>query len=239
MRHGLTLGEAARVVPRRSAGSTSSCASSPMEGYDPTRAPGFGWPLGERAWVNPSPNLASPGAARIYPGTVLLEGTELSEGRGTTRPLELFGAPGLDVPRLLAVDGAPRRRSGCAAAASGRASSCRRSTSTWASCAPASSSTSTTAAYRHDAFRPYRLVALFLKALRAWRPDYALWRDFVYEYESGRLPIDVINGGPALREWVDDDAATPADLDALLVPDERAWDDERRALLMYPESTRP
>ncbi len=68
--------------------------------------------------------------------------------------------------------------------------------------------------YDHEAFRPWRLFALAFKALRRLRPDYPLWRDFPYEYEEGRLAIDVINGSPLLREWVDDPAATPADLEA-------------------------
>jgi hypothetical protein len=65
------------------------------------------------------------------------------------------------------------------------------------------------------------------------RPDYPLWREFVYEYERDRLAIDVINGGDALRAWVDDPAATPADLDALATPDEDAWRAERDAVLLY------
>ena len=71
-----------------------------------------------------------------------------------------------------------------------------------------------TPGYAHDAFRPWRLVGLAFKALRALRPDYPLWRDFPYEYET-RLPIDVINGGSVLRQWVDDPAARPGDLDAV------------------------
>ena len=67
--------------------------------------------------------------------------------------------------------------------------------------------------YDHEAFRPWRLVALAFKALRRLRPDYPLWRDFPYEYERDRLAIDVINGGELLRRWVDDPAATPADLE--------------------------
>ncbi|MGD2084071.1 MAG: DUF1343 domain-containing protein, partial [Chromatiales bacterium] len=65
------------------------------------------------------------------------------------------------------------------------------------------------------------------------RPDYELWRDFPYEYEHERLAIDLINGSPLLREWVDDAAAGPADLDALAVADEAAWREEREAFLLY------
>jgi uncharacterized protein YbbC (DUF1343 family) len=89
------------------------------------------------------------------------------------------------------------------------------------------------ASYDHEAFRPWRLFALAFKALRRLRPDYPLWRDFPYEYEHGRLAIDVINGGEQLRRWVDDPAATPADLDSLAGPDEAAWRSERRAVLLY------
>jgi hypothetical protein len=88
-------------------------------------------------------------------------------------------------------------------------------------------------AYDHEAFRPWRLVALAFKALRKLRPDYMLWRDFPYEYERDRLAIDLINGGTLLREWVDDPAATPVDLDVLVKADEEAWREEREPVLLY------
>jgi hypothetical protein len=75
--------------------------------------------------------------------------------------------------------------------------------------------------YDHQAFKPWRLQALAFKAIRRLYPDYPLWRDFPYEYEFGKLAIDVINGSPLLREWVDDAGAAPGDLDALTIPDER------------------
>ena len=87
--------------------------------------------------------------------------------------------------------------------------------------------------YDHGAFRPWRLIALALKALRRLHPEYPLWADFPYEYEFKRRPIDVINGSELLRRWVDDPAATPADLDALAVPDEGAWRSERQPALLY------
>ena len=89
------------------------------------------------------------------------------------------------------------------------------------------------AAYDHAAFQPWRLQALGFKAIRSLYPDYDLWRDFPYEYEFDKLAIDVINGGPGLREWVDDAAAQPGDLDALTAPDEAAWGDARRPHLLY------
>ena len=83
------------------------------------------------------------------------------------------------------------------------------------------------------AFRPWRLQALAFKALRRLRPDYELWRDFPYEYEHGRLAIDLINGGEQLRAWVDDEHALPGDLDAAAQRDERSWQQERDAFLLY------
>jgi hypothetical protein len=87
--------------------------------------------------------------------------------------------------------------------------------------------------YDHEAFRPWRLQALAFKALRQLQPDYDLWRNFPYEYERQRLAIDVINGSEILREWVDDPAAEPADLDARAEPDEAAWREEREAVMLY------
>jgi uncharacterized protein YbbC (DUF1343 family) len=87
--------------------------------------------------------------------------------------------------------------------------------------------------YDHAAFRPWRLQALAFKAIRRLHPDYNLWRDFAYEYEFDKLAIDVINGSPLLREWVDDEASVSRDLDALVTPDERDWEEVRRAYLRY------
>ena len=89
------------------------------------------------------------------------------------------------------------------------------------------------AAYDHEAFKPWRLVALAFKALRRLKPDYPLWRNFAYEYERDRRAIDVINGSPLLREWVDDPAAKPADLETMLDADEAAWRVAREPSLLY------
>ncbi|MEB2283752.1 MAG: hypothetical protein B6D46_15900 [Polyangiaceae bacterium UTPRO1] len=232
MRHGLTMGELARWFVRTQRLDVE-CEIVAMEGWRPDAGPGYGWPLGERSWVNPSPNVPSLSTTRTYPGTVLFEGTTLSEGRGTTRPLELFGAPDLEARSLLrAMESlAPAWLRGC------RLRPC------WfeptfhkhagALCAGIQIHVDDPA-YDHAAFRPWRLAALALKAVRRLRPDYPLWRDFLYEYEPGRLAIDVISGGDSLRRWVDDAAATPGDLDALASGDEAAWEAERRAILLYP-----
>ena len=232
MRHGLTMGELARwfIATLRL---DVDCEVVPMQGWQPPAPPGFGWPLGERSWVNPSPNAPSLSMARCYAGSVMLEGTSLSEGRGTTRPLEVLGAPDLEAEALLREMHklAPQWLRGC------RLRPC------WFEptfhkhagglCAGFQVHVEDPAHYDHEAFRPWRLFALALKALRRLRPNYPLWRDFPYEYEQQRLAIDVINGSELLRRWVDDPAATPADLDAMATPDETAWRAERQQLLLY------
>ncbi|MEO8604964.1 MAG: DUF1343 domain-containing protein [bacterium] len=231
MRHGLTLGELAGWFVRRHR-LDLECEVIAMDGWTPAAAPGFGWPLGARTWVNPSPNAANLFMARAYPGTVMLEGTTLSEGRGTTRPLELFGAPDLDAHRLLDTMArlAPDWLAGCRLRACWFEPTFHKHVGQL--CAGLQVHLED-ASYDHPRFRPWRLQALAFKALRTLRPDYPLWRDFAYEYEHDRLAIDLINGGPQLREWVDDPAATPADLEALAAPEEQAWRDERDAVLLY------
>ena len=203
-----------------------------MDGWRPDEGPGFGWPLGERVWVNPSPNAPNLNMARAYAGTVMLEGTTLSEGRGTTRPLELFGAPDIDAKRVLAEMRAlaPHWLEGCALRDIWFEPTFHKHVGTLCNGLHIHAES---AFYDHGAFKPWRLQALAFKAIRRLYRDYPLWRDFPYEYEFGKLAIDVINGGPALREWVDESAASPADLDALTAPDERAWAEARRPFLLY------
>jgi uncharacterized protein YbbC (DUF1343 family) len=231
MRHGLTLGELARWYIA-SARLNVDCQVVPLEGWSPAAAPGYGWPLGLRAWVNPSPNAANLWMARAYPGTVMLEGTSLSEGRGTTRPLELVGAPELDVRSLLAEmqHFAPHWLAGCRLRPCSFEPTFHKHVGKL--CAGFQIHVEDPS-YDHLAFRPWRLVALTLKALRRLRPDYPLWREFPYEYVKNRLAFDVINGSDLLRSWVDDREAVAADLDALAMPDEKAWHERRRDVLIY------
>ena len=230
MRHGLTLGELGAWFVKKLKLDVDYRVVA-MQGWRPDAAPGFGWPL-RRTWINPSPNAPNLPMARAYAGTVMIEGTTLSEGRGTTRPLELFGAPDLPVRFILSEMGwlAQHWLKGC------RLREC------WfeptfhkhagALCAGIQIHAEGPA-YDHAAFRPWRVVALALKAIRRLDPQYPLWRDFAYEYERTKLAFDVINGGPLLREWVDDARATPADLDALATADEAAWLEERQEFLRY------
>ncbi len=230
MRHGMTLGELAHWFIAKFKIDVD-CRIVKMEGWRPEAAPGYGWPLDERTWVNPSPNAPNLFMARAYAGTVMLEGTTLSEGRGTTRPLELFGAPDIDARRIMKEMRAlaPQWLDGCLLRECWFEPTFHKHVSKL--CNGVQIHTET--AYDHAAFRPWRVQALAFKVIRKLYPDYPLWRDFPYEYEQGKLAIDVINGSSLLREWVDDAAATPGDLDALATPDEHAWKNERRAHLLY------
>jgi len=231
MRHGLTLGELGHWFIETLALDVDYDVIA-MAGWQPSGSPGFGWPLDERAWVNPSPNAANLSMARCYAGTVMLEGTTLSEGRGTTRPLELFGAPDIDARALRGKmeQLAPQWLHGC------RLREC------WFEptfhkhvgklCAGLQIHVDDEA-YDHAAFRPWRLMALAFKSIRLLQGDYPLWRDFPYEYEVGRLAIDLINGGPLLREWVDDPQASVDDLEALAAKDEADWERERESVFLY------
>ncbi len=231
MRHGLTLGEMGQWFVRQF-GLDVDYRVIEMHYWLPEAAPGLGWPQ-ERLWINPSPNAANLNMARAYAGTVMLEGTTMSEGRGTTRPLEvLFGAPDVDAAAVLAEMErfAPQWLAGCALRPCWFEPTFHKHAGTLCSALMVHAEGPF---YDHRAFRPWRLQALAFKAIRRLYPDYPLWRDFPYEYEFERLAIDVINGGPALREWVDDAGSAPTDLEALAGTDEAAWRDAVGPLLLY------
>ena len=231
MRHGMTLGELGHWFIHRFRLEVAYRVIE-MQGYDPAAGPGFGWPLGDRAWINPSPNAPNLSMARAYPGTVMVEGATISEGRGTTRPLELFGAPDIDARAVIAEMKAfaPEWVKGCVLRDMWFEPTFHKHVGKLCSGVQIHVEGPH---YDHAAFRPWRVQALGFKAIRRLYPDYDLWRDFPYEYAFGKLPIDVINGGPALREWVDDPASTAADLDAIAGPDEAAWVETRKPFLIY------
>jgi uncharacterized protein YbbC (DUF1343 family) len=230
MRHGLTLGELGHWFVDHYKLDVDYRVIA-MEGWRPGEGPGFGWPA-DRIWINPSPNAANLNMARCYAGTVMLEGATLSEGRGTTRPLELFGAPDIDARAVMSEmeSFAPQWIEGC------------KLREIWfeptfhkhvGQLCHGIQIHAEGGFYGHEAFRPWRLQSLAFKAIRRLMPDYPLWRDFPYEYAFGKLAIDVINGGPGLREWVDDAASEAGDLDALAWPDEADWIAESRPFLLY------
>src|SRR6476661_4020296 len=164
MRHGLTMGELGRWFVKHFNLEVDYRVIE-MDGWAPDAAPGFGWP-DDRVWINPSQNAANLNMARAYAGTVMLEGTTLSEGRGTTRPLELFGAPDLESGALLSKMEAlaPEWMRGC------RLREC------WFEptfhkhagklCAGIQIHVEDGAYYDHEAFRPCHLQPLAFKAIR-------------------------------------------------------------------------
>ena len=230
MRHGMTLGEMGHWFVDHFKLDVDYRVIA-MEGWAP-EGPGFGWPQ-DRIWINPSPNAASLNMARSYAGTVMIEGATLSEGRGTTRPLEvLFGAPDLDAKAVLAQMHrfAPQWLAGCALRECWFEPTFHKHAGQQCNALMIHAEGNF---YDYAAFRPWRLQALAFKAIRQLHPDYALWRDFPYEYVFDKLAIDVINGGPVLREWVDDPTAQAGDLEAAAAADEAAWADTRARFLLY------
>ncbi|MEL7197103.1 MAG: DUF1343 domain-containing protein [Pseudomonadota bacterium] len=232
MRHGLTLGEMGHWFIEHF-GLDVDYRVIAMEGWQPD-GPGCGWPT-DRTWINPSPNAASLNMARCYAGTVMIEGATVSEGRGTTRPLEvLFGAPDIDAGAVWAEMQrlAPEWCSGAAVRDCWFEPTFHKHVGQLCN---ALMMHAEGPHYTHDAFKPWRMQALAFKAIRRLYPDYEIWRgkDFAYEYTEDVLAIDVINGGPSLREWVDDADAVPGDLDALASADEAAWVEQVRHHLLY------
>ena len=150
-------------------------------------------------WVMPSPNIPTPDTALVYPGMVLLEGTNISEGRGTTRPFELTGAPWIDPMELtfaLESAGVP--------GASFRPAVFRPTFDkfTGDDCGGVQ-------IYITDrtAFRPVLCAVAVIRAVSDLCPEDFRWLDPPYEYETEKPPIDIIYGGPGLREGIDSGAA--------------------------------
>ncbi len=231
MRHGLTMGELGLwFIDTLQLNVDYQLIA--MQGWQPEAAPGYGWCLGEREWINPSPNAPNLSMARCYAGTVMLEGTTLSEGRGTTRPLELFGAPDIQAKQVIKSMQAlaPTWLQGCILRECWFEPTFHKHQGQLCSGVQMHVEAPH---YQHQQFQPWRIQALGFKAIRQRYPDYGLWRDFPYEYAFGKLPIDVINGSALLREWVDDPHATPSDLDTLTRPDEQAWQQSCQAYLRY------
>ena len=231
MRHGLTLGEAA-LWYRKHKGLELELDVVAMQGYHPETGPGFGWPMEELSWVNPSPNMPRLSNARQYAGTVLFEGTNFSEGRGTTIPLEVFGAPGWSgdslKQKMLAT--APQWLRGCRL----RACHFEPTFHKFSGELCGGLQVHVDASFYHpQEFKPYRMASLFLKSVRELYPDFALWRDPPYEYEAEKLPIEILSGSGDLVKWVEDPAATPGDWDEFLAADEKLWLEERQEFLLY------
>lgn len=216
VRHGLTIAELLSWVTSREAISRDAIRVVPMRGWH--RSMSFsdtGLP-----WVLPSPNMPTPDTAVVYPGGCLIEGTRLSEGRGTTRPFEIWGGPevdsralaGLEVPGavLRPIEFTPtfQKHAGC---------TCRgvqvHVTDAWV-------------------FRPYEAYLRWVAAALKTVSKADRWRTETYEFVSDRPAIDLLTGGPEFRTAVDADAA----LDDVLANESAGaarFDDERRRCWLY------
>jgi hypothetical protein len=202
-----------------------------MEDYPPDAAPGFGWPA-DRIWVNPSPNAPNLNMARCYAGTVMLEGTTLSEGRGTTRPLELFGAPDIEARAVMKImQGlAPDWLEGCIIRDIWFEPTFHKHVGQLCSGLHIHAEGDS---YDHAAFKPWRLQAARLQGHPHLVPGIS---------PVARLSLRICLWEAADRcdqrvaaaaRMVDDPEAEPGDLEALAAVDETAWAEERSGYLIY------
>ncbi|MBC7419782.1 MAG: DUF1343 domain-containing protein [Bdellovibrio sp.] len=230
MRHGLTSGEMA-VFYKEHFNLGLDLRVIKMKGYQPKKKHGFGWPE-DRAWVNPSPNAQTLNMARFYPGTVIIEGTTLSEGRGTTRALEQVGASDIDYAKVLKLmkQKAPQWMQGALIRECFFEPAFHKHEKKL--CHGFQVHTDTPK-YKPTLFKPYRLIALMLKCIRELYPQYPIWRDFAYEYTAGLLAVDVITGGTHFREWVDRANSKIQELEKILKQDESAWVKKSRKYWIY------
>jgi uncharacterized protein YbbC (DUF1343 family) len=219
MRHGFTLGELARYY---------NCTQG--LGCDLEVIPAAGWRRADYfdatglPWVMPSPNLPTLEGAFVYPGQVLLEGTNLSEGRGTTRPFELFGAPFLE-PRRLMRELTDTPLPGVVL----REVSFQPTFHKWAGEVCHGFQIHVT---DRGAFKPYYTTLVLLSVIRRLYPEQFAWRQPPYEYETERLPIDLLTGDEGLRQGID--AGTPvAGLEAAWQPGLKEFVERRREFLLY------
>lgn len=190
MRHGLTMGEMGRIFNHVF---TLGCDLHivPMKGWSRTML----WQETGLRWVMPSPNMPVPETAQVYPGQVLWEGTNVSEGRGTCRPFEMFGAPYLD-PRTVMKGIGEKELQGCVL----QEISFRPTFHKWQGeiCRGFMIH-----AVRPRTYRPFSLsLALLREILDRHRPDFA-WKEPPYEYDYERLPIDLILGDSTLRQGLE------------------------------------
>jgi uncharacterized protein YbbC (DUF1343 family) len=221
MRHGLTLGEAGDwYIAHKNLELEYRVIE--MKGYKPAMGPHYGWPQGDLSWVNPSPNMPQISTARMYAGTVLIEGTRISEGRGTTRPLELFGAPGIDGEEVVKLiqKMIPKHLAGTKLRPCFFEPTFQKHKGQLCSGFQIHIDQKD---YNHARFQPYRIVCAAFKAVRELYPDFDLWLPPPYEYEKIKMPIDILSGDSRLREWVDDRSARWADFQPLLTADEAKW----------------
>lgn len=230
MRHGLTLGELALWYAKRF-NLDLDVQVVKMTDYYPTKGR-YGWPMDQIPWVNPSPNIPRLSCVPTYNGTVMLEGTNLSEGRGTTVPLEIFGAPQFPAKKIIKwLDNYhPGLTSGTLLRPCFFEPTFNKHQNKLCEGIQIHIDHSD---YDPKLYQPYRLMAAIFKAIRTIEPEYDLWAYFHYEYEKDRTPIDLISGSTFLREWVDDSESDWQEMENYLLQDEAAWKEEIQPFLLY------
>lgn len=219
MRHGLTIGELARLF-NGPFGIDCDLSVIPMTGW--RREMTFsqtGLP-----WVAPSPNLPTPTSASVYPGGVLWEGTNISEGRGSTQPFERFGAPFLDPEQILAEMGGPQQPGAIL-----RRDAFEPAFGKWRGRLCRGFQIHLTDPAR---FRPYTLTLTLLRAILKLHRDPFHWRSPPYEYEYRRLPFDLITGDPAVRRHLE----ASGDIETLVTSwqaDIQTFESIRQSVFLY------
>jgi uncharacterized protein YbbC (DUF1343 family) len=219
LRHGMTIGELARLF-NEDFGLNAQLDVIPLEGW---RRPMYHDETG-LPWVIPSPNLPTLDSTIVYPGAVLFEGTRLSEGRGTTRPFELIGAPWIDGDRLAAE-----------MAARGLAGVHFRPVffePTFQKHARQTCGGVQLHVTDRRAFRPLRAAVELMDAFRRDSPGKFAWREPPYEYEHDKEPIDILYGSPALRQTLDANGDL-SPLFAAWARDEESFRRQRGPFLLY------
>ena len=219
LRHGMTIGEIARLF-NEEFGIGASLHVVPLEGWqrsmyhDETGLP----------WIIPSPNIPTLDSAIVYPGAVLFEGTRLSEGRGTTRPFELIGAPWIDGDRLADAMNARGLPGVFFRPVFFEPTFQKHARETCGGCQ----------LHVRDraAFRPVRTAVELMAEFRRQDPARYAWREPPYEYEADKQPIDILYGSDRLRTTLDAGGDVAA-LVASWAPDEEAFKRTRNKYLMY------
>ena len=219
MRHALTIGEALGMI---NAKEETGCALH-IVGMEAWRRSMFYDETGQ-PWVLPSPNMPTPGTALVYPGTVMLEGTNVSEGRGTTRPFEIVGSPWIE-PERFAREMATYGLAGVVF----RPVSFRPAWDKYAGEMCGGAQIHVTDRSR---FQPVRCGALVIAAASRLYPAHFRWTEPPYEYERTLPPIDIISGSAALRETIEA-GGDLSPLFAAWLEDERRFIQERKPFLLY------
>jgi len=219
MRHGMTVAELARLFNEQH-GIGAELEVVPMEGW----SRGMYWDETGLPWVMPSPNMPTLDTAVVYPGTVLFEGTMLSEGRGTTRPFELIGAPWLDGEQLATRMNRAGLKGVYFREVSFEPTFQKHARATCGGCQIHVTS--------RQEFEPVKAGVSLMRECYGSAPDLFKWRDPPYEYEHDKMPIDILAGSPALREQIEGQVPL-ADIVNSWQPGEADFAEARRPYLLY------